>query len=201
MSSSTPIAPGAEPQDSALISANVKSGTRLLASGVVFLFMAFGFAFFYLRALNSNHDFHPAGVNPPVGYGVAILVCVLVAAGVFSGARAGLRLGFEVSSRSASFGGLALGVAVVALQIVEYVELPFKTTAGGFASVFWGWTLVFLLCWLGAVYWMETLVAQTLRSSGESSEIWRASASACAIFLYTLAGVEIVGYVLLYLVK
>ena len=38
-------------------------GARLLASAVVFFFMAFVFAFFYLRALDTNHDFHPARAN------------------------------------------------------------------------------------------------------------------------------------------
>ena len=68
----------AEPDEHHL--ANVRIGVRLLSSGVVFLFMAFTFAFWYLRELNSNHDFHPANVNPPQGYGIAILVCVIATA-------------------------------------------------------------------------------------------------------------------------
>jgi hypothetical protein len=63
----------ADAEDPAVLGKNLAVGARLLASAVVFFFMAFVFAFFYLRALNTNHDFHPAHTNPPTGYGVAIL--------------------------------------------------------------------------------------------------------------------------------
>lgn len=190
----------AEPDEHHL--ANVRIGVRLLSSGVVFLFMAFTFAFWYLRELNSNHDFHPANVNPPQGYGIAILVCVIATAIVFRRARSELAADHEQFWRPTAIAGLALGCVTFVLQIVEYLELPFKTASGGFASVFWGWTVVFIAVWLAALYWMETMVAETLRRvSTDGPAVPVEAADACLVFLYTLAGIEIVGYIFLYLVK
>ena len=127
---------------------------------------------------------------------------------VFELARRRLVQGGEPAWRSASITALALALAVVILQVIQYFGL-FKTAAGGYASVFWGWTLLFLVCWLGVIYWMETLVAQTLRgkkfeaeAGGEvASQLLRPSADGCAILLYTLAWIEIIAYILLYLIK
>ncbi len=92
--------------------------------------------------------------------------------------------------------------------MVEYTALDFKTASGGYASVFWGWTLLFLVFWLGAVYWMETLVAQSLRRPPASPregtagpELLRPSANSCVVYLYTLAAIALLVYILLYLVK
>ena len=71
--------------------------------------------------------------------------------------------GAEPRWRSASITALALSVLVVVAQGLEYATITFKTDQGGWAAVFWGWSLVQLLFWLGGVYWIETLVAQTLR--------------------------------------
>jgi heme/copper-type cytochrome/quinol oxidase subunit 3 len=201
--------PGRELQSSfeqeppAIVGANTRVGVRLLASSVIFLFMSFTFAFWYLKALNSNNLFHPKGVNPPQGWGIAILVCVLAATFVFRRARTELAANRDQFWRSSAIAGLALGVAVVVLQIIEYLGLSWQTASGGFASVFWGWTLVFLVCWLGAIYWMETLVAQTLRngSADESSKVPVYAADGCVVFMYTLAFIEVLGYIFLYLVK
>src|SRR5579871_74767 len=87
----------ADAEDPAVLGSNVAVGARLLASAVAFLFMAFVFAFFYLRALNTNHAFRPAHTDPPVGFGVAVLACVLVSIGVFELARRALDDGREGS--------------------------------------------------------------------------------------------------------
>jgi len=187
--------------DGATVAANSRVGVRLLASAVVFVFMAFVFAFLYLRALNSDGDFRPAHTNPSQGFGVAILVSVLAAAALFEIARRRLAGGGQSGWRSASGAALVLALAVVVLQIVEYMNLGFKTAGGGFASVFWGWTLAFLLFWLGAVYWVETLVASSARTDGEPESFVGPAADACAVYLWTVAAVAALGYVLLYLVK
>lgn len=192
-----------EPEDPAFVQANGKVGVRLFASALVFLFMAFVFAFFYLRALNSNNLFHPAAVNPPQGYGIAILVLVLACALVMDRGRRALVAGSESGWRTLSLVGLLLGIAVFVLQIIEYIALPFTTADGGLASVFWGWTALWLVCWLGAIYWMETLVAQTRRGgiAGGAPGQLVASADGCAVLLATLAGIEVVAYICLYLIK
>lgn len=192
-----------EPEDPAFVQSNGKVGVRLFSSAILFLFMAFVFAFFYLRALNSNNDFHQPGVNPPQGYGVAILVCALACALVMDRARRALAAGAESNWMSLSLIGLLLGIAVLVLQVVEYIALPFTTADGGLASVFWGWSALWLVIWLGAIYWMETLVAQTRRGGLDSGAPGGlvASADGCAFFLATLAAVEVVAYICLYLIK
>jgi hypothetical protein len=68
---------------------------------------------------------------------------------------------------------------------------------------------MFLFFWLGAIYWLETFLAQSLRRPPEAQEseitqplaVMGPSADACIIYLSLMAGVEVVAYVLLYLVK
>ena len=44
----------ADPDEAELLVRNVRVGSRIWAAAQAFFFMAFLFAFFYLRALNSN---------------------------------------------------------------------------------------------------------------------------------------------------
>lgn len=202
MSASAPVGSGDRAaEELQAVGPNVRVGARLFASAVVFVFAAFLFGYFYLRAVNSNNHFRPAHVSPPTGLGVAILVCVLATAAGLELAGRGLAAGKRGDWRLGSGVALGFGVAVVALQVIEYFALDFKTAAGGYASLFWGWTLLFALFWLGAVYWLETLVAQTARDSAEGSELLGPSADGLAVYLYTLAGIEIVAFLLLYVVK
>ena len=197
-----------DPEDPALLNANIAMGARLMVSGVVFLFMSFVFAFFYLRALNSNHSFLMAHVKPPDGWGVAVLICVLGATAVFEGARRQLRDGTGAAWRLGAAVAAALSLAAVVLQVVEYFNLPFGAADGGLASVFFGFTAVFGIFWLGAVYWVETLWAQSLRQPmdaagdiGAPSQVLRPSADGCALFLAVMSLVEVLAFILLYLVK
>ncbi len=197
-----------EPEDPTLLSANVTMGARLMVSGVVFLFMAFVFAFFYLRALNSNHSFVMPHADPPDGWGVAVLVCVLGATAAFEVARRQLRDGTGGAWRFGAGIAAALALAAVVLQILEYFNLRFGAADGGLASVFFGFTAVFGIVWLGAVYWVETLWAQSLRQSAGAgaditapARVLRANADGCALFLAVMGLVEILAFILLYLVK
>jgi heme/copper-type cytochrome/quinol oxidase subunit 3 len=201
VSASTPSGARGVPDDPKVLGANLRLGARVFASGVVFVFGAFVFAFFYLRAVNSNDLFRPAHVNPPSGLGIGILVAILGATAVFELARRSLATGAHSAWRVGSATALGLGLVAVALQLIEYFSLGFTTASGGYASVFYGWTLVFLIFWLGALYRIETMVAQTARAGVESALLLRPSADGCIIYMYTLAGIELVAYILLYLVK
>lgn len=221
MSSSTP-----EPQDVAAglsiradpgaaraddirqLTGNLTIGVRLLASAVAFLFISFLFAFFYLRAVNSNGLWRPKGVGPVQSWGIATIVLMILAAVVFDLARRAVVGGTEPRWRSAGLAALVLALLVIVTQALEWATISFKTDQGGWASVFWGWTTVQLLFWLGGVYWIETLVAQTLRKPAASAregtaglELLRPSADSAIVYLYTMVGVGIIAYVLLYLVK
>jgi hypothetical protein len=198
-----------EPEDPAVLGANIAVGARLAAGGVAFLFMSFVFAFFYLRALNTNHAFHPKGANPPVGWGVAVLACVLVAVALFELARR--TIGGARGESAWRLGALAawlIALAAVAVQLIEYFNLPFgATTGGGLGSVFLGYTAVFAVFWLGATYWIETLWAASLRQEEAAADMpatvatLSVDAASCAVFLYTMAVIEVLAFVLLYLVK
>ncbi|MEA2211536.1 MAG: hypothetical protein QOF83_1484 [Solirubrobacteraceae bacterium] len=199
---------GARADDIRQVSANIAIGARLLSSGTAFVFMSFLFAFLYLRAVNSNGLWRPKHVVPVQSWGIAVLVLVIGSAVVFDLARRGAAGGTEGRWRTLSLVALVLGVLVIVAQGLEYSAITFKTDEGGWAAVFWGWTVVQLAFWLGALYWMETLVAQSRRRPAAAarlgtagSELLRSSADSAVVFLYTLAIVELVAYVLLYLVK
>jgi heme/copper-type cytochrome/quinol oxidase subunit 3 len=162
-----------------LLGSNLRVAGHLGAATTVFFFVGFVFAFFYLRSLNSAGLWRPKGVDPPLGYGTAIVVCVLASVLL---TWLGLR-----ERRAAPIGGeyspnfdrarldawrlrgllaLGFGVAAIVLQCVEYATLGFGPTQGGFASVFVGWTGMFTLFALGAMFWLETLLATSLRHRG-----------------------------------
>jgi heme/copper-type cytochrome/quinol oxidase subunit 3 len=197
-----------DPEEPALLNANIAIGARLMVSAVVFLFMSFVFAFFYLRALNSNHSFLMPHVKPPDGWGVVVLVCVLGATAVFEGARRQLRDGTERAWRMGAGIATVLSLAAVAVQAIEYFNLSFGAADGGLASVFFGFTVMFAVFWLGAAYWIETLWAQSLRQPtrvvgdvGAPSVMLRPSADGCVLFLAVMSLIEILAFILLYLVK
>jgi heme/copper-type cytochrome/quinol oxidase subunit 3 len=197
-----------EPEDPAIAAANLNVGVRLFVSAVAFVFVAFVFAFFYLRALNSNGLWRPGHVKPSQGYGIAILVCVLASTVFFELGRRGLGRPDWRAWRLDLAAATGLAVTAAVLEVVQIVATGFSAAGGGYASVFYGWSVLFLLVWVGAVYWLETLLAQSLRGlpdperpSAEPHELLRPSAEACVIWLYGLAGIDIVSYVLLYLIK
>lgn len=190
------------------LTGNLTIGSRLVSSGTAFVFMSFLFAFFYLRAVNSNGLWRPKGVAPVQSWGIAVLVLMVLTAAAFDAGRREVLAGTESRWRTAGVTALVLGLLVVVAQGIEYATITFKTDQGGWAAVFWGWTVVQLLFWLGGVYWIETLLAQSLRRPPASpregsagSELLRPSADSCLVYLYTMVAIEIVAYILLYLVK
>jgi hypothetical protein len=181
---------------------------RLLAGAATFFFLAFLFAYFYLRTLNQNGMWHPAHVKPEQVYGAAIVACVAISA--LSGILAGRRM--KVHSRSwlplASV-AVGFGLAAVVLQCVEYTVQHFGPTDGGYASVFCAWTAVYAISVLATMYWFETQVATELRarrapaaSEGDIAEADRLIAPSldAAVFFWSyLAAIGVIAWVTLYL--
>jgi heme/copper-type cytochrome/quinol oxidase subunit 3 len=182
---------------------------RLLAGATTFFFLAFLFAYFYLRSLNQNHQWHIARVKADQGLGVAIVVCVLLSAAL------AIVAGRQMKAQSRSWLGpavvsLVLGLAAIALQCVEYTVQHFGPTDGAYASVFCAWTAFYAIAVLGTMYWLETQVATELRArrtpasaDGDIKDPDRLIApglDACVFYWSYLAAIGVIAYVVLYLV-
>jgi heme/copper-type cytochrome/quinol oxidase subunit 3 len=136
---------------------------RMLAGATAFFYLAFIFAYFYLRSLNQQHMWRPKGVGPEQGFGVAIVVVLVISALLAYDAR---RLMARTLRRwmTAAAASLVLGLAAVVLQCVEYATQNFGPASGAYASVYCGWTAFYTLLMLGTLYWIETHVATELRA-------------------------------------
>ena len=189
-------ADGLEPPE--LLARNIRVGSRLWAASQAFFFIAFFFAFLYLRALNTNglwRGWPPHHPDPSTAFGVAILICVLAGAAV---ARASIFLSPAVWRLCAGAAALLL-LAAVGLQAAQFSSHGFGPTDGAYASVFVGWTGLFTVMLLGATYWLVTVAGDASRS--EAPEVRAAAVDAVSFVLLVLAGVEIAAFILLYIVK
>jgi heme/copper-type cytochrome/quinol oxidase subunit 3 len=182
----------------------VSLGSYLLSAATLFFFISFLFAFFYLRALNSNGLW--AGPKPgqhvptPLSSGIAILVCVLVSVVLVRVAVHELRGQGRSWWWPVCVAALGLGLAAVAIQCWQYTDLGFGTEDGGYASVFLGWTGFFAIFAFGAMLWLETIVATARRSPAEEPAV-EASVASFWVFWATLGLVQIAAFGLLYGVK
>jgi heme/copper-type cytochrome/quinol oxidase subunit 3 len=183
--------------------------SRLLAGATTFFLLAFLFAYFYLRALNQEHMWHPRHVNPDQGLGGAFVACLILSVLLTLIANGQLKR----ESRSwliAVIGGLALGLAAIALQCVEYTVQGFGPTNGAYASVFCAWTAFYLFAVLGTLYWLETEVATELRARrapatrgggdiADPDKLIAPSLDAATFFWGFLGAAGVVMYVTLYI--
>jgi heme/copper-type cytochrome/quinol oxidase subunit 3 len=187
-------------EDVSIGARNLAVGTWLGAAGQAFFFVAFLFAFFYLRALNTNGRWNQHHVHPSRAYGIAILLCVLAsvaASGLAAwSARAPNALGWRLGGGAA----ILLALAAVGLQCAQYANLGFGPGNGSFPTVFVGWTGLLAVNILGVVYWLVTMLAETLRSSGRTVTLLRPSAEAVTVYWAVLGLVEVVAFILLYFV-
>jgi heme/copper-type cytochrome/quinol oxidase subunit 3 len=205
-----PVAPGVEipPEPPDVGARALYIAGRLLAGATTFFFLAFLFAYFYLRSLDQNRMWHPGHVKADQGLGAAIVACVLLSAvlAIVSGRQ------MKAQSRAwlkPAIGALLLGLAAVALQCIEYTVQRFGPTDGAYASVFCAWTAFFAIAVLTTMYWLETQVATELRARrrpahphGDIKDPDRLIApglDACVFFWSFLAAIGAIAYVVLYL--
>lgn len=176
-----------------------KVGSYLLAAAVAFFFVAFLFAFLYLRALNNNglwgggkrgHHVHPA-----LTAGIVILVCVLASVAL---AQLGKRA--EQWRLPAGWGALALGLVAIGVQCWQYTALGFGPGDGGYASVYVGWTGFFTIFALAALLWLEAILASAIRSGVGGLKL-DADVASFALVWTMLGLVEIVAFILLFVVQ
>jgi len=179
-------------------------GSYLIAAALAFFFVAFLFAFFYLRALNTNglwaggapgHPDHPA-----LTVGVVVLACVLAGVALVRFVVVELRGRARPLWRRAGLLALLLGLAAVAVQCWQYTDLGFGTSEGGYASVYLGWTGFFSIFVFAVMLWLEALLASTRRTTLPAAQL-EPGFVALSIVWTMLGLVDVVAFVLLYLVQ
>jgi heme/copper-type cytochrome/quinol oxidase subunit 3 len=134
------------------------TGSRLAIGGLCFLFGAFAFAYFYLQAQNSGGKWLPSTTTPPYQWWGALIMGLVVLSAIVQTVglqqiKAGRRGPWMISALVA----LVLGLAAVALQVAELLDLPFQPGQSGYASVFVGFYPVDLVIWFCAMIWLEIL--------------------------------------------
>jgi heme/copper-type cytochrome/quinol oxidase subunit 3 len=174
---------------------NLWIAARILAGATILFFLAFVFAYFYLRSFNNNDNWRPSGIDPPGGYGAAIVILFALSAASFGyAARAARDARPWFGAAGAS---LALGLAGVIVQGFEYANLPFTPSDGGYASVFEGWTILFAVFVLPAMYWVETLLANGVRHRASRGYV-PVGLDAAAFYWSLLAGIGVLTWFILY---
>jgi len=121
--------------------------------------------------------------------------------------RKGLTLDWEVAGWVALLGGLL----AVGLQIWELTDLPFYPGSSGYASCLIAWAVMNVFIILCGVYWIETLLARSLRlrravaqdggvgrSPLPAARLFRVNVEACTYFWGFIALISILFWVLFY---
>jgi len=202
---------------------NLNAAGHLLASATAFFFLAFVFAYFYLRSLNNAGLWRPKHVDPSQTLGVLVMaatvaVAVLLRWGLVDH-RADRRSAWRVKGALA----LTIGIVAVVLQVIEWTTVGFGPADGGYASVFFGWTAFSVLFLAGSLFWLETVLATSIRwgrvpapapfAPGEAAgdadrpgrdiadplSLVRAGLDALSFYWSFLAGVGVLTWILLYL--
>jgi heme/copper-type cytochrome/quinol oxidase subunit 3 len=182
-------------------------GGRLLCGAISFFFASFLFAFFYLKALDVNHNWKIGNVTPDGGIGIAIAALFLFSAVIYR--LAARRPAGD--SMAAGMIAVLMGVAAVALQFVEYIVLDFGASQGGYAAVFFGWTATYAIVALMGLYWIEVQVASLwrVRREGKMREIevptsesalLLAGIEASSFYWAFFVAIGVLAYILLYLI-
>jgi heme/copper-type cytochrome/quinol oxidase subunit 3 len=182
----------------------ISIGSYLAAAALAFFFIAFLFAFFYLRALNTNglwaggkpgHHVHPA-----LTVGIIVLVCVLASVALVRVALAEVRAQGP-RARPVAVAALLLGLVAVAVQCWQYTDLGFGPGDGGYASVYLGWTGFFTIFAFIVLVWLEILLASGRQTAELRAGRFEADAASFSIVWTMLGVVEIAAFILLYLVQ
>ena len=126
-SASAPVAGHIEPEPPEWQPRNIWVGARLICGAVSFFFASFVFAFFYLKALDLNHNWKIGTVTPDGGIGVAIAALYLFSAVIY-------RLVARRPAGDSMAGGIIAvltGLAAVVLQFIQSPLLDFGAASGG----------------------------------------------------------------------
>ena len=189
------------------------TGVRLALGALSFLFGAFVFAFFYLKSLNSHGLWYTAGTHPQLWLGTLIMVLVVVSALLQAAVLQLIKRGNKAAWQGGALVALLLGLGAVVCSVLQLLYIPFWPGASGFASVFVGFTPVYLTIAFCAMVWLETLImrARTIPqisfveqpptyAEAFAVQRFQASLSAFTLVWNYLAAVAIIAWILFYLV-
>jgi len=202
---------------------NLISASYLLAGATAFFFIAFVFAYFYLRSLNNAGMWKPKGVDASIGWGTAIVACYVLSAVLVRLGLTGHRALRRRQWRAQGIAALLAGVVGLVLQVLDWTHESFGPADGGFASVYFGWTAFLFLFVFCTLLWLEMTLATSLRYSrletdapppGHASgdphrtahdirdplSLVRAELVGLSFYWTFLAGIAVVSWVILYLV-
>ena len=206
-----------------LLGRNLNSAGHLLASATAFFFLAFVFAYFYLRAQNNAGLWRPKHVDPPQTLGVLVMLACVASAALVRLGLADHRARRRAQWRVKGLVALGLGIVAIVLQVVEWNTVGFGPADGGYASVFVGWTAFYVLFVFGTMFWLETIVATAFRyrkvatheeiTPGEASgdpyrggrdiadplSVIRPGLESISFYWSFLAGIGVLTWILLYL--
>jgi cellobiose-specific phosphotransferase system component IIC len=179
-------------------------GGRLLCGAISFFFAAFVFAFFYLKALDTNHSWKIGTVQPAKGLGLSIMALIVVGAVIYR--LAAKRP--EVDELAAGAIAVLFTLGAVALQFFEYTLLGFGASSGGYASVFIGWTATYAVVALMGIYWIwiQTASLFRVRREGEreieipagEEQLLRAGVEAASFYWAYFAAIGFLSWIVLY---
>ena len=207
-SASAPVGGHIEPEPPEWQPRAIWVGGRLVCGAISFFFASFVFAFFYLKALDVNHNWKMGVVTPDGGIGVAIAALFLFSAVIYR-LTARRPLG---DSMAGGIIALVMGLAAIVLQFVEYTVLDFGAAQGGYAAVFFGWTATYAIVALMGLYWIEIQVASLwrVRREGKMREtevptsetaLLLAGIEASSFYWAYFVAIGVLAYILLYLVQ
>lgn len=189
------------------------TGSRLLVGIVLFVFASLAFAYFYLRSSNDSDLWRPHGIVAPTTIGASVFALVLASSALnLFGTwriRKGASVDWEVSGWTTVL-GLLLSAG---LQVWELTRLPFFPGSSGYASTFIGWAVLNTALLVGCAYWLETLLARairlrravaedggTARSTAPPARLFRANLEGCTTFLGLAALVNLLFFIVFYVV-
>jgi heme/copper-type cytochrome/quinol oxidase subunit 3 len=214
-----------EAEEPEVLSRNLWSASHLLASATAFFFLAFFFAYFYLRSVNNAGLWKPKHVDASVTWGTIVMACIVASAMLVRLGRIDQAAGRRDAFRLKGLAALLLGLAALGVQAAAWTQQSFGPADGGFASVYFGWTAFLWLFVLGTMFWLETTLATSYRyrrepmgaarvapghASGDPGrmgqdirnpvDLNRAELAALSFYWTFLACIAVISWIVLYLV-
>jgi hypothetical protein len=144
------------------------TGGRLAIGMYTFLLASEAFAYFYLRSSNNGQLWRPDHITAPTSYGWAIYMLEVLTALLVIFGQWRFRKGEVLDWQVAGWGALGASLLALFLQIWEYTAVPFNPGSSGYASTFIGWGVINIMTLVFGAYWIETVLARSIRMHKET---------------------------------